>query len=204
MWYLWADREGGDRGFRPARKIIRYYVSFEILVRTTLKEQLDPSVRMAFCEVRWWLKCFQDQSYPPSPLTEFPMPAHGTYAWKSSSKIFLLTVPRRYIFCGSYVFFVSCVSHAFVSVHCCLVATCLERADLLALVGDVYCILFLLSHVVSLVRCGTWLYRFLIFAVFLTSIIVHALLSRRDLKPKLESSSPPPPTCTFNKLFIDN
>ena len=38
------------------------------------------------------------------------------------------------------MFFVSCVSHAFVSVHCCLVATSWERADLLALVGDVYCI----------------------------------------------------------------
>ena len=38
------------------------------------------------------------------------------------------------------VFFVSCVSHAFASVHCCLVATCGERADLLALVGDLYCI----------------------------------------------------------------
>ena len=37
------------------------------------------------------------------------------------------------------MFFVSCVSHAFASVHCCLVVTCLERADLLALVGDVYC-----------------------------------------------------------------
>ena len=36
------------------------------------------------------------------------------------------------------MFFVSCVSHAFVSVHSCLVATCSERADLLALVGDVY------------------------------------------------------------------
>ena len=35
---------------------------------------------------------------------------------------------------------VSCVSHAFASVHCCLVATCRERADLLALVGDVHCI----------------------------------------------------------------
>ena len=33
--------------------------------------------------------------------------------------------------------FVSCVSHAFASVHCCLVVTCWERADLLALVGDV-------------------------------------------------------------------
>ena len=36
--------------------------------------------------------------------------------------------------------FVSCVSHAFASVHCCLVVTCWERADLLALVWDVYCI----------------------------------------------------------------
>ena len=35
--------------------------------------------------------------------------------------------------------FVSCVYHAFASVHCYLVVTCLERADLLALVGDVYC-----------------------------------------------------------------
>ena len=35
----------------------------------------------------------------------------------------------------------SCVSHAFASVHCCLAVTCLERADLLlALVGDAYCI----------------------------------------------------------------
>ena len=39
-----------------------------------------------------------------------------------------------------YCVFVSCVSHAFVSVHCCLVVTCCERADPLALVGDVYCI----------------------------------------------------------------
>ena len=39
------------------------------------------------------------------------------------------------------MFFVSCVSHAFVSVHCCLAVTCWERADLLAPVGDVYCIL---------------------------------------------------------------
>ena len=36
--------------------------------------------------------------------------------------------------------FLSCVSRAFASVHCCLVLTCWERADLLAHVGDVYCI----------------------------------------------------------------
>ena len=34
--------------------------------------------------------------------------------------------------------FVSCVSHAFTSVHCCPVVTCCERAGLLAIVGDVY------------------------------------------------------------------
>ena len=33
--------------------------------------------------------------------------------------------------------FMSCVCHAFVSVHCCLVVTSWERADLLALVCDV-------------------------------------------------------------------
>ena len=37
--------------------------------------------------------------------------------------------------------FVYCVSHAFASAHCCLVVTCGERADLLALVDDVYCII---------------------------------------------------------------
>ena len=38
------------------------------------------------------------------------------------------------------MFFVSCVSHAFAYVHCCLVVTCWEKADLLALGGDVNCI----------------------------------------------------------------
>ena len=51
-------------------------------------------------------------------------------------------------------FFVSCVSHTFASVHCRLVVTCWERADLLALVGDVI-VFKLLSDVVSWVRCGT-------------------------------------------------
>ena len=36
------------------------------------------------------------------------------------------------------MFFVSCVPHAFASVHCCRVVTCWEKAVLLALVGDVY------------------------------------------------------------------
>ena len=39
-------------------------------------------------------------------------------------------------------FFVSCVSHTLVFVYCCLVVTCWERADLLALIGDIYFCLF--------------------------------------------------------------
>ena len=52
------------------------------------------------------------------------------------------------------MFFVSRVSHAFASVHCCLVVACWETADLLALVGDVYCNCEV-SHLVSWIRCGT-------------------------------------------------
>ena len=44
-----------------------------------------------------------------------------------------------------------------------------ERADLVALVCDGCLIAFLsLSHVVSWVRCGAGLYRYLIFVTFLT------------------------------------
>ena len=46
----------------------------------------------------------------------------------------------RYFFWGSLVCFTTCVSHGVVSVHCCLMVTCWERADLLTLAGDVYCI----------------------------------------------------------------
>ena len=49
----------------------------------------------------------------------------------------------------------------------CFVVTCLERADLLALVCGVFCE-FLTFPLVSWVRCGTWLYRSLIFATLLT------------------------------------
>ena len=84
--------------------------------------------------------------------------------FKLSRKIFLLTVPRRYFFCGSFVWFMSCVCHAFASVHFCLVVTWRERADLLFVV---FIVILLLSHLVSWDRCGTWLYRLLILAVFL-------------------------------------
>ena len=37
--------------------------------------------------------------------------------FKASSNFFLLTIPRRYFFCGSFVLFMSCICHAFASVH---------------------------------------------------------------------------------------
>ena len=56
------------------------------------------------------------------------------------------------------------------SVYMCFVVTCWERADLLALVCGVFCE-FVTFPLVSWVRCGTWLYRFLIFAPLLTYVI---------------------------------
>ena len=42
-----------------------------------------------------------------------------------------------------HLFYLLCGCHAFASVHCCLVVTCWDRADLLALVCDV--LLFLVT-----------------------------------------------------------
>ena len=53
------------------------------------------------------------------------------------------------------------------SVYMCFVVTCWERADLLALVCGVQ-YEFVTFPLVSWVRCGTWLYRFLIFAPLFT------------------------------------
>ena len=53
------------------------------------------------------------------------------------------------------------------SVYMCFVVTCWERADLLALICGVYCE-FVTFPLISWVRCGTCLYRFLIFAPLLT------------------------------------
>ena len=61
------------------------------------------------------------------------------------------------------------VCHAILSsIYCSLVVTCLEMADLLALLYVViYCVLSLPDGV-SWVKYGTWVYRLLIYASFLT------------------------------------
>ena len=54
------------------------------------------------------------------------------YVLKPASKIVLLTVPRRYFFCGSLCYF--CLVFVMLSR---LFIACRERADLLTLVCDV-------------------------------------------------------------------
>ena len=64
-----------------------------------------------------------------------------------------------------------CVCHIALSVMCSLVVISWERAALLAHVLTCmwYFLVFLsLFHTVYWVRCGTWLYQFLIFTFFLT------------------------------------
>ena len=82
-----------------------------------------------------------------------------------------------------YVFVRSCVCYVLcASVYMCFVVTCWERADLLALVCGVFCE-FITFPLVSWVRCGTWLYRFLIFATLLPYFlfIVHIICWKRKI-----------------------
>ena len=62
----------------------------------------------------------------------------GNVNWlKPSSKILLLIFRRWLLFCGSYFLFMLSVRHVFLFVHCWLVVTCWESADLFSLVCDV-------------------------------------------------------------------
>ena len=82
-------------------------------------------------------------------------------------------------------FVLSCVCYVLcASVYMCFVVTCWERADLLALVCGVYCELVTFP-LVSWVRCGTLLYRFLIFEPLLTLIKLgyHATVCMPSFKP---------------------
>ena len=60
--------------------------------------------------------------------------------FKPSSKIFLLTVPSRHFFCGSFVLFMSWVCYAFASVHCCFLVICWKR--LTSWLSFVFCCVF--------------------------------------------------------------
>ena len=83
--------------------------------------------------------------------------------------VFLLTIPWRCFFCGSFLLLMFRVCHAILSsINCSPVVTCLERADLLALLYVVIYSVLSLPDGVSWVKCGNWVYQLLIFASFLT------------------------------------
>ena len=90
--------------------------------------------------------------------------------FKPSSKIFYWPFQGGTSFVDLLCFCsVLCLLYLCASVYMCFVVTCWERADLLALVCGVFCE-FVTFPLVSWVRCGTWLYRFLIFEPLLTFI----------------------------------
>ena len=94
----------------------------------------------------------------------------------------LLTVPRRCFFCGSFLFYALCfVSVVYVvlsCLYCSPVITCWEKVDRWALLCLMFSCVLSLSHVVSSARCGTWLYRLLIFAFFLT---LHSICAQQRM-----------------------
>ena len=103
---------------------------------------------------------------------------------KPSSKTFLLTVPRRHFFCGSFVFL-------------CLVFLMILRLFIAALWSPtgkgltswlllvIFIVFLLLSNVVSWFRFGTWLYLFLIFASFLT--LIYSWMKVQIKLPKVQA-----------------
>ena len=95
-----------------------------------------------------------------SRFTLILMLASATSMWERRLDlklyVFLLTIPWRCFFCGSFMLLMFRVCHAILSsFYGSLLVTCLERADLLALLYVViYCVLSLPDGV-SWVKCGT-------------------------------------------------
>ena len=90
----------------------------------------------------------------------------GTYPSGDGSKDHL----RRSFFCGYFLLFMSyfCLRYSFLSLPFSLIITCWEMAGLLALVCVVFSCVYVTFPYDVLVRCGTSLYRFLIFAFLST------------------------------------
>ena len=102
--------------------------------------------------------------------------------FKPSSKIFYWPFQGGTSFVDLLCFCsVLCLLCLCASVYMCFVVTCWERADLLALVCGVFCE-FVTFPLVSWVRCGTWLYRFLIFAPLLTSTRLMTIIFEMAIK----------------------
>ena len=95
--------------------------------------------------------------------------------FKPSSKIFLLTVPRRCFICGSFMFLSVLFCYAFMHVSWSPAGKGLTFGlSFVKFNCDV-----VTFPLVSWVRCGVWLYRFLIFALFLTWTWTNGILSSK-------------------------
>ena len=71
-----------------------------------------------------------------------------------SVKYVLLTVPRRYFFCGSFVLFMICVCHAFALFIAALWSPA-GKGLASWLLFAILIVILTFSHVVSWVKCGT-------------------------------------------------
>ena len=101
-------------------------------------------------------------------------------SFKPSSKIFYWPFQVGTLLWIFYAFFCLVFTmSSCASVYMCFVVTCLERADFLALFVVSNC-KFVTFPLVSWVKCGTWLYRFLILAPLLTLILRLFFLIHRS------------------------
>ena len=111
----------------PSQELVIHFSTFMLLWTQWSSLKFYRKLKYIYTLFSIIFKCYLER--PGASLNWF----------KPSSKIFLLTVPRWCFFCGSFMLFLSYfVMLSCTSVCWCLVVTCLEMADLLALVCDVY------------------------------------------------------------------
>ena len=119
-----------------------------------------------------------------------------------SSKIFLLTVPRRCFFYRSFMLFLPGFCYAFVR----LFIYALWSPAGWGLTSWLSCVIsnweVVTFPLVCLVRCGAWLYRFLIFAIFLTfeDLCTHNAKIHAELDSSYQNTS----TMTYCATLCDN
>ena len=94
--------------------------------------------------------------------------------FKPSNKNILLTVPRRYFFCESFMLFpVFCLLCLYERLFICALWSPAGKGLTSWLSFVVSNCEFVTFPLLSWIRCGTWLYRFLIFAPLLTLMNIH-------------------------------
>ena len=93
----------------------------------------------------------------------------------NSLRIPQVTVPRRCFFCGSYSLFFFSLFHTAMSVFAVLWSHVGKRLTSWLCCMWLFIVFSSLSHTMFWVRFCTWLYRFLIFAFFLSLFRISAL-----------------------------